>query len=410
MPWPSVTDFTAAIQNPAICFDDPELTGGQAEPNPRGMPSVYSGNFAAVYPVSAGNRKFAVRCFTREVKDQKERYEHLDAYLRAILPPAFVDFEFHQQGIRVQGQWYPIVKMEWVNGEPLDKYVRSHLNTPNLLYRVAARWRGVASSLQGLNIAHNDLQHGNVMVQNDGSIRLVDYDGIFLPRYKGESSPEIGHHNFQHPNRTADDYDELTDNFSAIVIYLSLLALAAAPGLWQNFNNADNLIFTKADYADPANSKCFRALKNSPSPTVKHLAEYLEECCAWPLERIPYLESILERQAAPDPSPVNIAPVSSPVSVAPAPTPPAPATPSTYRDILGAKQSSPPRSGAGPAPPLISMIPCPQCNRDNLRDLVYCDSEECCTILHPGTHYCVHCGVGGPVNASYCHDCGKKVA
>ena len=352
MSWPSIGDFTAAIQNPAICFDDPDLKAGQVELNSGRRPLVYSGAFAAVYPVSVGDSKFAVRCFTREVIDQKERYEHLTDYLRGIMPPGFVRFKFLERGILVQGKWYPIVRMDWVDGEPLSKYVDSNRKNSGALRDVAASWLGVAGALQGKNIAHNDLQHGNVMVQSDASIRLVDYDGIFLPHNKGKRSPETGHHNFQHPSRTADDYDEHIDNFPAIVIYLSLLALAADPGLWQDFHNADNLIFTKADYADPANSECFRALKNSPSSTVKNLAHYLEKCCARPLERIPYLDSILEPNA----------------------------------------------------------ILCSQCYEANPSDLIYCDEEECYATLKSGNRDCAHCGIGGPVNASYCHDCGIKVA
>ncbi len=416
MPWPTITDFTAAIQNPPVCFDDPELRDGQAELSPRGMPLVYSGNFAAVYPLSGGNRKYAVRCFTREVKDQQARYGHLDAYLRSILPPAFVDFEFHQRGIRVRGQWYPIVKMEWVNGDPLDKYVRNNLATPNLLLRVAARWRGVASSLQGLNIAHNDLQHGNVMVQDDGSIRLVDYDGIFLPRYQGRTSPELGHQNFQHPSRTADNYDELVDNFSSIVIYLSLLALAADPALWQNFYNADNLIFTKADYANPANSKCFRALRNSPAATVRRLAYYLEQCCAQPLENIPYLETILEPQASPTPFPTT--PPAPPPTTAPPPTPPA--SSSEYRQLIQSGQATPPPPAIvtpQPAPPPPDTPPtaplavlCPQCNQANFGELIYCDDQKCAAILHPGDKFCPYCGHRNPVNGNYCTECGRQLA
>ena len=86
--------------------------------------------------------------------------------------------------------------------------VRCNLNNPDVLRDVAVTWRGDLPSLRGIGIAHNDLQHGNVMVQADGRIRLVDYDGIFLP---GLSPPdEKGHSNYQHPlRRTAEDYDGL---------------------------------------------------------------------------------------------------------------------------------------------------------------------------------------------------------
>ena len=164
-----------------------------------------------------------MRCFTREVRDQQQRYTQLDQYLSAARPDTFVRFQYLDRGIRVKGQWYPIVKMAWVEGERLDRFVERNLNAPDILRDMAARWRGANGSLRGLNIAHNDLQHGNVMVQRDDAIRLVDYDGIFLPRFHGEDSPELGHKNYQHPLRTIRDYDESIDNFPSLVLYLRLV-------------------------------------------------------------------------------------------------------------------------------------------------------------------------------------------
>ena len=360
MPWPGITDFSEAVQNPQLCFKGTELEAGTVSVNQRGMPLVFSGAFACVYPVSDGGRKFAVRCFTREVKDQQTRYNYLSEYLINVLPPSFVPFEFLEHGISLKGAWYPVVRMEWVEGESLSSFVGSHLNDPDALRRVAAQWRGgPAASLRGLGIAHNDLQHGNVMVQADGRIRLVDYDGMFLPRFRGERSPELGHKNFQHPLRTAEDYDAYVDNFPSLVVYLSLLAIATDPGLWAFFND-DNLIFTRNDYADPGKSPLFDLLKKSPDQTVAKLTERLEECCALPVKDVPDLETILHGippSPAPTPSAAPAAPTPSAAPAAPMPSaaPAAPPSPSAapsaavpalrgYRQVLQAQQTAPAQS------------------------------------------------------------------
>ncbi len=342
MPWPGITDFSEAVQNPLLCFKGTELEVGEVGQNPRGMPLVYSGNFACVYKVSVGGQAFAVRCFTREVKDQQTRYNRLSEYLLNVLPPSFVHFEYVERGISLKGDWYPVVRMEWVEGESLSSFVGSNLNAPDVLRRVAAQWRGgPAASLRGLGIAHNDLQHGNVMVQADDRIRLVDYDGMFLPGFRGERSPELGHKNFQHPLRTAEDYDAYVDNFPALVVYLSLLAVASDPGLWTDFYNDDNLIFTRNDYADPGNSPLFDLLKKSPDQTVANLTERLEECCTLPVKDVPDLETVLQ----------GIPPSTAPPPSASAPAvPPPPAAPRAagrgYRQMLGAQQPA----SAQPAP------------------------------------------------------------
>ncbi len=373
MPWPGLTDFSEAVQNPALSFKGTELEAGQVAANQRGLPLMFSGSFACVFSVSIGGRKYAVRCFTREVKDQQSRYEQLSRYLLDVLPQAFVHFEYLEHGINFKGGWYPIVKMDWVEGDSLSKFVGSRLNDPDTLRRIAVQWRGrTTPSLRGLGIAHNDLQHGNVMVQNDGEIRLVDYDGMFLPNFAGERSPELGHKNYQHPQRSADDYGAYVDHFPTLVIYNSLLAVASDPGLW-SFYNDDNLIFTRDDYADPANSQLFNRLKNSPDGTVARLTERLEEFCALPVEQVPDLETIMHDLPPSAPTP----------TATPSPTPPPSPAPSGnatgYRQMLQGQQpaptpptpASPPQPAPPPAPGPAAM--CPACNRPIAASARFCN-------------------------------------
>ena len=178
------------------------------------------------------------------------------------------------------------------------------------------------------------------MVQADGSIRLVDYDGMFLSGFRGQRSPELGHKNYQHPQRSAEHYDENVDNFPSLVIYLSLLAIAADPDLWE-FNDEDNLILTRNDYADPGSSEVFRLLKRSPDPAVARLAESLEEYCGLPLEEVPDLETVLQdvppSTAAPPPAPPSTGDTRPPARPR-APT----ATGNAYRRTLRKRQPTPP--------------------------------------------------------------------
>ena len=406
MAWPTVADFNDAVQNPERCFSMQELVQGTVAVTPRRLPLVYSGNFACVYKVATGAGDVAVRCFTREVKDQQERYGRLSEYLRGVLPEAFVGFEYLEHGIRVRGQWYPIVKMDWAPGDRLDKFIGDNINSPDTFERLAARWRGVNATLRGLGIAHNDLQHGNVMVQQQGSIRLVDYDGIFLPRFQGEDSPELGHRHFQHPKRSVHDYHAGIDNFPSLVLYVSLLALSVAPELWEKFYTQENLLFTKDDFADPSESDCFRALKNSRDTRVADLAASLEEFCSLPVDQVPDLESVLDPSSA-APSPAGTA-VTTPESVsgtAPSSTPT-----SDYRKLIQSGQMSPPSPVVlppKPAPPPILM--CPKCRRVGSPELIYCAVESCAAVLHPGSRTCKECRSSVPVKALYCTECGVNL-
>ncbi len=445
MDWPAPTDFSDAVQNPQQCFEDEDLAQGVTAVNRRGTPISWSGNFACVFKLGAPGGDVAVRCFTRKVNDQQERYGHLSAYLTGVRPEFLVGFEYVERGIRVKGDWYPIVRMDWAEGDRLDKFIDGHLDRPDIFMDLAARWRGVNGTLRGLGIAHNDLQHGNVMVQEQGALRLVDYDGIYLPRFEGEPSPEIGHRHYQHPKRTSQHYFDGIDNFPSLVVYLTLLALRADPALWERFYNQENMLFTKDDFADPANSQCFKALKVSTDDNVAGLAAALEEFCSRPVDQVPPLEEVLRGAlTAPLPTPSSNTPAAPPAPTpTPAPTgassPPAPAAPptpapvpstpstagSSYRDLLqsgGAAASTPPapsapppapappRAPAAPPAPATPVLVCPSCNRTSSTEHIYCGYEDCATVLLPGRKTCNSCRASVPLNSYFCSECGVSLA
>ena len=287
MNWPLASDYQDAVQNPLQCFQDPQLRAGSVVLNRIGLPRVASGMFASVYEMRNGAQRWAVRCFLRPSADQRDRYGLLSAGLGEIHIPELVGFAYEAQGIRVRGQWYPIVKMDWVEGVTLHTYVGKHLEEPDTLRSLARQWRGLIEHLRQNHIAHADLQHGNVMVTSKGELRLVDYDGMFVPALRGQPSHELGHSNYQHPQRTAQNYDEKLDNFAALVIYTSLAALVYHPDLWKEFHTGENLIFSLADFKAPQKSPVFERLYRSSEPIVRVLSQQLAKACEGKIEIVP---------------------------------------------------------------------------------------------------------------------------
>src|SRR5262249_49887254 len=105
MGWPSSTDYNEAIQNPRVCFSDPDLQQGQPALNAMGLPWPRSGNNADVYKVFAPNGKpWAVKCFTREVHNLHDRYQAVSDHLQEKKLPFMVRFQYLEQGIRIHGQ------------------------------------------------------------------------------------------------------------------------------------------------------------------------------------------------------------------------------------------------------------------------------------------------------------------
>jgi hypothetical protein len=298
--WPMSHDYNEAIQSPDTSFSDAELRQGQATTNALGIPMPYSGNFADVYEFSCPANKWAIKCFTRDIAGLKERYREVSAYLKQTNLPFMVDFTYLEQGIRVRGQWFPILKMRWVEGFTLNEFVRNNLETPQLLDVLSQLWVKLAATLREAQMAHCDLQHGNVLLVPGSKaasleVKLVDYDGMCVPALTLLKSIEVGHPNFQHPARAKKGiYSVEVDRFPNLVICTALRALmVGGRALWDKYDNGDNLLFRQADFEAPTRSVLIAELLRLNDPVVRRLTENLVDACKRPLDHTPLLEGLI---------------------------------------------------------------------------------------------------------------------
>lgn len=300
--WPDPAQFNEAVQNLATSVSDRELQGGEAEQGPLGLPMPYAGNFADVYKVHcpATGNTWAVKFFKREVRDLRDRYKAISDQLVIAQLPFTVDFRYIEDGVRIGGAWFPLVKMRWIEGQSLNRFVAQSLAQPKLLDQLFDLWVKVANRLRLAGIAHADLQHGNVVLVPHGDqgkllLKLIDYDGMYVPALGGKQSGELGHANYQHPSREQTRaYNAELDRFSHLAICTALRCLSAGGmPLWERFNNEENLLFTARDFACPGSSKLFRELWTLRNPDARALVGYLALATQRPLEQAPLIEELV---------------------------------------------------------------------------------------------------------------------
>lgn len=273
-----MSDYQEAIQNPARCFSDAALIAGTPKVNALGLPVPVTGGFCSVYQVTSAKSRWAVRCFLHDFADQQDRYAEISGYLKRKRPRQMVDFDYLAEGIRIRKQWHPVLKMEWVDGDTLDQWVGRHVQDAGALRKLGEHWVGLLAELERHQIGHCDLQHGNVLVDGAGQLRLIDYDGMYVPPLRGRGSHEKGHPAFQHPQRDGDDFDERVDRFPALVVHVSLVALATRPALWERYHDDDNLLFKRSDFADPDRSRVFEELSGMVGEVADGAALLREAC------------------------------------------------------------------------------------------------------------------------------------
>ena len=297
--FPTGFQYQEAVQHPERCFSDPDLRSASFERMVMGLPKMISGNFASVFPMtSEAGHQYAVKCFTREVPHQLQRYMLIDAYLSKLQPWWAADFQFIPDGIQVEASRYPILRMNWVNGLTLERWISDSINQPGAITGLALRFDDMIRHLAAAGMAHGDLQAGNLLVAANGALHLVDYDGMYVPGLDGLPAGEAGHPDYQPPGRCLADYGPGMDRFSAWLISLSLRILAADPGLWDQLNPGrdEYLLLNRSDLADLRSSPRFSVLSSHRNVEVRRLANMARDILTLPLAAIPALA---------DPSPAN---------------------------------------------------------------------------------------------------------
>ena len=301
MSWPLSQDYNEAIQSPARNFADAELRLGKPATNGLGIPMPFSGNFADVYQVLCPDGgRWAVKCFTREVPGLRERYQEISRHLRQAKLPFTVDFTYLEQGIRVAGKWWPVLKMQWVEGLMLNQYVVQHLDKAAKLEALAQVWSRLPKYLRSAAVGHCDLQHGNILLvpgpnANSLALKLIDYDGMWVPALAGTKSGEVGHSSYQHPQRIArGNYNLEVDRFPLLVIATALRALSVkGRELWEKYDDGDNLLFKESDLSAPTQSALFRELLGISDPLTHTLVGALLRASNGKLEETPPIEELM---------------------------------------------------------------------------------------------------------------------
>lgn len=291
--WPSPNDYVIAVQNPSS-FVDPLLRYSKPSLNKNNLPIVLSGDLACTFKFSSNGKDIAIRCFLRPTTNHKERYQKLAQYLSACNLPFFVNFRFIEKGIDIRGKYYPVVVMDWIEGQTLDIFVAKNLSNNKYLLDLSDKFRLLIDQLQMFHIAHGDLQHSSIIVTKNLDIKLVDYDGMYIPDFKGQHSRELGHRNYQHYWRTYRHYNEKIDNFSALIIYLSLRAIAFEPSLFQRYYDGSNLIFNQQDFMNPNDSEILKHLERSRDKIISHCIGLLKNGLVHDPDSFPSLRELLQ--------------------------------------------------------------------------------------------------------------------
>lgn len=276
--FPTIGEYNQAIQkNGNLIFST--LSAVELIPS-RTLPiKVYlfgSGAYAAVFKGKMYGNLFALRVFLEAGSENVIRYEKICSYLETIDSTWKVDCEFLSDEISVNGEKYPILKMNWVQGKLINDFVTENLHSKKVLDDLQKEIVSAAKDLNVNDIGHGDIQSGNMMIVGSSAnfqLKLIDYDGMYTPNQNTAKSIENGRSEFNHPDRSKMHFGPYVDRFPFWVMLCALEALKFDPSLWKEvmqggFNTLDNFLFLRSDFVNPNTSKLIDRLKNLRKDSV----------------------------------------------------------------------------------------------------------------------------------------------
>ena len=265
MQYPLISEYVKAIQDASdnleqLAYLTPVL-------DDHGEPYRSSGAFAVVFKMQdkSTGKYYALKCFTEEQEGRADAYRQIADELGMVDSPYITSVKYMEKELFVDSQCeedeFPVLLMDWVDGETMEAYIAANYHDQSVMSMLCYRFGKMAAWLHTQSFAHGDIKPDNIIVRPDGSLTLVDYDGMFVPSMKGSQSPTIGTRDFCHPLRTVDDFDETIDDFSLASIALSLKAISMNSTLLDTYGASDRLLFSENDYRNPSNSKVISALQ-----------------------------------------------------------------------------------------------------------------------------------------------------
>ena len=265
MQYPLISEYVKAIQDASDNLD--KLANMTPVLDNHGEPYRSSGAFAVVFKMldKSTGKYYALKCFTEEQEGRAEAYRQIADELDMVDSPYITSVKYMEKELFVDSQCeedeFPVLLMDWVEGETVEAYISANYHNQSAMSMLCYRFGKMAAWLRSQSFAHGDVKPDNIIIRPDGSLTLVDYDGMFVSSMKGCKSPTVGTKDFSHPLRTVDDFDETIDDFSLASIALSLKAISMNSTLLDTYGASDRLLFSEKDYRTPSNSKVISALQ-----------------------------------------------------------------------------------------------------------------------------------------------------
>jgi hypothetical protein len=233
----------------------------------------------------------------------------LSGVLKSIRSPHLIDYGFQRMGIRLADEYFPIVRMPWVDQNlahflaglsPIPGQQRTDLQAlakvlaiggPTPVERVLHGFWRAATELRQRGIAPSDVHLDNLRLTDKLKPIHIDLDGCYVEGLDRPSIGETGLDGFRHRMRRPEEHSIRLADFPNFRVLHLLVTAWGDFGLFTKLFDlkAEVYLVSQEDIEDPDDSNAFDLLCKSSSEAVRELTVKLAEACSADFDDVPAL-------------------------------------------------------------------------------------------------------------------------
>lgn len=225
---PTISQYAYSVGHPHGLFRT--LGEPECERNAYSEPVFSAGGNAAVFKVYTLEGCCALKCYIRTGIRTARIYDYIATHpSRLLYRSRYMPGEIYVYDIGGRGEWRDTVVSEWGEGSSLGYHIRRamHYRDTAELGRLADMFGKFTFDILSEEWGHGDIKPDNIMVTPDGSLKLLDYDAMFLPEFAGLTATETGTPYYNHPARDGRLFNKHIDDYPLALIWASLRTLAS---------------------------------------------------------------------------------------------------------------------------------------------------------------------------------------